>query len=58
MNLHLVQRERDQVLALSLALLNEMGAVGKIAQHQNAPSVWFKREELTPQRKSVKVRIL
>jgi ATP-independent RNA helicase DbpA len=35
-------------LALSLASMNEMGAVGKIEQYQNAPSVWFKREDLPP----------
>jgi ATP-independent RNA helicase DbpA len=34
-------------LALSLASMNEMGAVGKIEQYQNAPSVWFKLDELT-----------
>jgi ATP-independent RNA helicase DbpA len=35
-------------LAVSLASMNEMGSVGKIEQYQNAPSVWFKRDELTP----------
>ena len=28
--------------------MNEMGAVGKIEQYQNAASVWFKPEDLTP----------
>jgi ATP-independent RNA helicase DbpA len=28
--------------------MREMGAVGKIEQYQNAPSVWFKLDELTP----------
>ncbi len=41
-------RAGESGLALSLASMNEMGAVGKIEQYQNAPSVWFKREELTP----------
>ena len=35
-------------LALSLATMNDMGRVGKIEQYQNAPSEWFKVEELTP----------
>ncbi|WP_294764947.1 ATP-dependent RNA helicase DbpA [uncultured Rhodoferax sp.] len=35
-------------LAVSLATMHEMGSVGKIEQYQNAPSVWFKRDELTP----------
>ena len=35
-------------LAVSLASMNEMGSVGKIEQYQSAPSVWFKRDELTP----------
>jgi len=35
-------------LAVSLVSMNEMGSVGKIEQYQNAPSVWFKRDELTP----------
>ena len=35
-------------LALSLASMNEMGAVGKIEQYQGSPSVWFKLDELTP----------
>ena len=41
-------RAGESGLALSLASMNEMGAVGKIEQYQNAPSVWFKLEELTP----------
>ena len=41
-------RAGEKGLALSLASMNEMGAVGKIEQYQNAPSVWFKREDLTP----------
>ena len=35
-------------LALSLAAMGEMGAVGKIEQYQSQPSVWHKAEELTP----------
>ena len=35
-------------LALSLAAMNDMGAVGKIEQYQNKPSVWHKLDELTP----------
>ncbi len=41
-------RAGETGLALSLASLPEMGAVGKIEQYQNAPSVWHKLEELTP----------
>jgi ATP-independent RNA helicase DbpA len=41
-------RAGESGLALSLATMNEMGFVGKIEQYQNAPSVWFKLEELTP----------
>jgi ATP-independent RNA helicase DbpA len=41
-------RAGESGLALSLASMNEMGAVGKIEQYQNAPSVWFKRDELPP----------
>jgi ATP-independent RNA helicase DbpA len=41
-------RAGESGLALSLASMNEMGAVGKIEQYQNSPSVWFKTEELTP----------
>ena len=33
-------------LALSLASMNEMGAVGKIEQYQNLASVWHKLDEL------------
>ncbi len=35
-------------LALSLAAMGEMGAVGKIEQYQNQPSVWHKLDALTP----------
>ena len=35
-------------LALSLAAMGEMGAVGKIEQYQNQPSQWHKLDELTP----------
>jgi ATP-independent RNA helicase DbpA len=35
-------------LALSLVTMNDMGRVGKIEQYQNAPSEWFKVDELTP----------
>jgi ATP-dependent RNA helicase DbpA len=42
-------RAGESGLALSLVSMNEINAVGKIEQYQNAPSVWFKREELTPQ---------
>ncbi len=35
-------------LALSLAAMGEMGAVGKIEQYQSQPSVWHKLDELTP----------
>ncbi len=35
-------------LALSLAAMNEMGAVGKIEQYQSRESSWHKVEELTP----------
>jgi ATP-dependent RNA helicase DbpA len=41
-------RAGEKGLALSLASMREMGAVGKIEQYQNAPSVWFKLDELTP----------
>jgi ATP-independent RNA helicase DbpA len=40
-------RAGESGLALSLASMNEMGALGKIEQYQNAPSVWHKVEELT-----------
>jgi len=39
-------RAGESGLALSLASMHEMGAVGKIEQYQNTPSVWFKPEEL------------
>jgi len=35
-------------LALSLASMNEMGAVGKIEVYQNAPSVWYPLDSLLP----------
>ena len=35
-------------LALSLAIMNDMGRIGKIEQYQNKPSVWHKVDELTP----------
>ena len=35
-------------LALSLASMNEMGAVGKIEQYQKLESAWHKLEELQP----------
>jgi ATP-dependent RNA helicase DbpA len=41
-------RAGESGLAVSLVTMNEMGSVGKIEQYQNAPSVWFKRNELTP----------
>jgi ATP-dependent RNA helicase DbpA len=41
-------RAGESGLAVSLVTMNEMGSVGKIEQYQNAPSVWFKRDELTP----------
>ena len=41
-------RAGESGLALSLASMNEMGAVGRIEQYQNAPSVWFKLEDLPP----------
>ncbi|CAM8671831.1 SrmB Superfamily II DNA and RNA helicases [Comamonadaceae bacterium] len=41
-------RAGEKGLALSLASMREMGAVGKIEQYQNAPSVWHKLDELTP----------
>jgi ATP-independent RNA helicase DbpA len=41
-------RAGEKGLALSLASMREMGAVGKIEQYQNAPSVWFKLDELPP----------
>ena len=41
-------RAGETGLALSLASMNEMGAVGKIEQYQAQPSVWHKLDELTP----------
>ncbi|MBK1684315.1 ATP-dependent RNA helicase DbpA [Rhodoferax fermentans] len=41
-------RAGETGLALSLAAMYEMGAVGKIEQYQNQPSVWHKLDELTP----------
>ncbi|MBB1076798.1 ATP-dependent RNA helicase DbpA [Rhodoferax sp. 4810] len=41
-------RAGETGLALSLAAMYEMGAVGKIEQYQKLPSVWHKLEELTP----------
>ena len=41
-------RAGEKGLALSLASMREMGAVGKIEQYQNAPSVWHKLDELHP----------
>ncbi len=41
-------RAGESGLALSLASMNEMGAVGRIEQYQKSPSVWFKTDELTP----------
>jgi ATP-independent RNA helicase DbpA len=41
-------RAGESGLALSLASMNDMGAVGKIEQYQNAASVWHKIDTLTP----------
>jgi ATP-dependent RNA helicase DbpA len=41
-------RAGETGLALNLASLDEMGAVGRIDQLQGSPSVWHKIEELTP----------
>lgn len=41
-------RAGESGLALSLATMNEMGAVGKIEQYQKLESSWHKLEELTP----------
>ncbi len=41
-------RAGETGLALSLAALYEMGAVGKIEQYQNLESVWHKPDELSP----------
>jgi len=40
-------RAGERGLALSLASLNEMGAVGRIEQYQHQESVWHKLDELT-----------
>ena len=41
-------RAGESGMALSLAALYEMGAVGKIEQYQHRASVWHPLEELTP----------
>ncbi|MCW2311151.1 ATP-dependent RNA helicase DbpA [Rhodoferax antarcticus] len=41
-------RAGETGLALSLAAMYEMGAVGKIEQYQKQPSVWHKVDALTP----------
>ncbi len=41
-------RAGETGLALSLASMDEMGAVGKIEQYQRQESVWHKADELTP----------
>ncbi len=41
-------RAGETGLALNLASMMEMGAVGRIEQYQKAQSEWFKRDELTP----------
>lgn len=41
-------RAGESGLALSLASLDEMGAVGKIEVYQTQPSVWFAIDELNP----------
>ena len=41
-------RAGESGLALSLAAMYEMGAVGKIEQYQKSASVWHKPEELPP----------
>jgi len=41
-------RAGESGLALSLAAMYEMGAVGKIEQYQNMASTWHKVEDLTP----------
>jgi ATP-dependent RNA helicase DbpA len=41
-------RAGERGLALNLASLDEMGAVGRIDQLQGRPSTWFPIEELTP----------
>jgi ATP-independent RNA helicase DbpA len=39
-------RAGEAGLALSLVAMREMGAVGKIEQYQNSPSVWYKLADL------------
>ena len=41
-------RADEEGWAISLASMNEMGAVGRIEQLQNAESEWHKVEDLTP----------
>ena len=41
-------RAGETGLALSLAAMYEMGAVGKIEQYQKQPSIWHTLDELTP----------
>jgi ATP-independent RNA helicase DbpA len=41
-------RAGESGLALSLASMDEMGAVGRIEQYQKQVSVWHRRDELTP----------
>ena len=41
-------RANEEGWAISLASMNEMGAVGRIEQLQNAESEWHKVEDLTP----------
>jgi len=41
-------RAGESGLALSLASMDEMGAVGRIEQYQTQPSVWHKLDELKP----------
>jgi len=45
-------RAGETGLALSLASMDEMGAVGKIEQYQKQESVWHKLDELTPASKA------
>jgi ATP-independent RNA helicase DbpA len=40
-------RAGETGLALSLAAMRDMGAVGKIEQYQNSPSVWYPLSELS-----------
>ena len=41
-------RAGETGLALSLASMDEMGAVGRIEQYQKQVSIWHQRQELTP----------